>query len=91
IVMAAFRYGIPAGIAYAGMLVAFLWRAVVCGFHTKNFFSMGIAAVSFAICMTESVEMPFCQIMWLVFYFGVCSVLHLWNGERKDGISEYKD
>ncbi len=69
ILMTAYRYGIPAGIAYAGMLVTFLWSAVATGFRKNHFFIAGGAVACITVCMLEAVELPFIRLIWLAFYF----------------------
>lgn len=85
-----FRYGLAAGAAYAVFLLYYLRQAVLVTVKQKEFFPLGLAGVSIAVSMLEVVEMPFVQIGWLVFYFGLAWVLVSGRREKQDEISQYK-
>lgn len=90
VVMNMYRYGVLAGIAYLGMLLVYLCAAVRNSWENRDFFPVGIAAASIMICMAYAVEMPFAQIVWAVFYFGLAWMIVSENGEKQHEIFKYK-
>lgn len=68
IVMNMFRYGMVGGIAYVMMLAAYLATAIKAGIQKKNFLGMMLAIVGITVAMTETIERPFTNIGWYIFY-----------------------
>lgn len=66
-----YRYGFPAGICYLLMLLIYLLYAVGSSINDTNYLYMGLAIVCTAIFMLIPVELPFTQLIWLIFYLNM--------------------
>lgn len=65
----AYRYGIVAGIAYVGLLLAFLKQVIQRYFREHGMEMAILGMVMIVCCMVAFIELPFLHIGWLVFYF----------------------
>ncbi len=81
-VMVAFRYGIIAGVLYIAAAFLYLWKAIRAALTRRDFFPFALAFICIAVSMAEPVEMPFGQIVWLLFYFGAAWALVAERGEN---------
>lgn len=70
-----YRYGVIAGIAYIGLLFAFLKQAIQGYIRERNMDMAALGAAMVLCCMVSFFELPFMHIGWFVFYFVVCYFL----------------
>ncbi len=71
ILMVAYRYGILAGISYAGVLVGYLVKAVKSLFAKWDFLPTGLAVSCVIVGMFVTIEQPFVCLSWMVLWLGI--------------------
>lgn len=89
LIMNMYRYGIACGIAYAVMVLKYLLQALQYAVKKCDFLPLGLALAGAAAAMTESIEMPFVQLGWFAFYFGIVWMLLPGRTEENE-IFEYR-
>ena len=75
IAMNLYRYGLLCGFVYAVMLISYVKNAVQIAIKKKRFLYMSLPLACSVLAMAETIEMPFVQIGWIVFWIGLVMIL----------------
>lgn len=66
-----YRYGIPAGISYAVIILLYLFLALWQSIKNRDFFLFGMMTTCVFFSMMETAAIPFVSPAWIMFYFSL--------------------